>query len=306
MKDPMNEYRGMRVSVADGRAEVSRVTREAEVKVSVGRGERREPSLATGLAFFDHMLEMIAWHGGLNLDVTFAKKTYALRHVVTEDTGWRSLGVNALLRVRWPPAPRSRRRRWRGRGARILRALVRAARALIDMKSPGSQLEWVETCSGRTGRVRGCPGRTLHDRLKVSEGKDPHRRGRRQPARSRCVAPVLGRPVPGGLTAGVKDSIDDGRPRGTERSRRRRGPGAKGGWTDARFGRTARHGGSSGIEGGRAPPRRGAAVMPQATTLRGRQAIAECRRRRGGVAARSSGCSRRGTRRRSMDALGDR
>ena len=47
MKDPMNEYRGMRVTVADGRAEVARVTREAEVKVSVARGERREPALAT-------------------------------------------------------------------------------------------------------------------------------------------------------------------------------------------------------------------------------------------------------------------
>ena len=217
MKDPMNEYRGMRVSVADGRAEVSRVTREAEVKVSVGRGERREPSLAMGLAFFDHMLEMIAWHGGLNLDVTFAKKTYALRHVVTEDIGLAlGLGVNALLREAMAAGVEGAASASMAMDEALAScALSFEGRSMnfIDRESPGSQLEWVEDMLGAdmVAFYEGfAQGARCTLRLKLSEGKDPHHSWE---AAARAFAVALRgcfEPMPfrAGLTAGVKGTLD--------------------------------------------------------------------------------------------------
>lgn len=217
MKDPMNEYRGMRVSVADGRAEVSRVTREAEVKVSVGRGERREPSLATGLAFFDHMLEMIAWHGGLNLDVTFAKKTYALRHVVTEDIGLAlGLGANALLREAMVEGVEGTATASMAMDEALAScALSFEGRSMhfIDRDSPGSQLEWVEDMLGAdmVAFYEGfAQGARCTLRLKLSEGKDPHHSWE---AAARAFAVALRgcfEPMPfrAGLTAGVKGTLD--------------------------------------------------------------------------------------------------
>jgi len=217
MKDPMNEYRGMRVSVADGRAEVSRVTREAEVKVSVGRGERREPSLATGLAFFDHMLEMIAWHGGLNLDVTFAKKTYALRHVVTEDIGLAlGLGVNALLREAMAAGVEGAASASMAMDEALAScALSFEGRSMnfIDRESPGSQLEWVEDMLGAdmVAFYEGfAQGARCTLRLKLSEGKDPHHSWEAAArafavALRGCFVPM---PFRAGLTAGVKGTLD--------------------------------------------------------------------------------------------------
>jgi imidazoleglycerol-phosphate dehydratase len=204
MKDPMNEYRGMRVSVAEGRAEVSRVTREAEVKVSVGRGERREPSLATGLAFFDHMLEMIAWHGGLNLDVTFEKKTYALRHVVTEDIGLAlGLGINALLREAMAAGVEGSASASMAMDEALAScALSFEGRSMhfVDRESPGSQLEWVEDMLGAdmVAFYEGfAQGARCTLRLKVSEGRRrPERsRSRSAAASSRCRSGRGSRPA---------------------------------------------------------------------------------------------------------------
>ena len=217
MKDPMNEYRGMRVSVKDGAAEVARVTREAEVRVVVSRGARKEPSLATGLAFFDHMLEMIAWHGGLNLDVTFAKKTYALRHVVTEDIGMAlGLGINSLLRESMAAGVEgSASASMAMDEAFATAALSFEGRSMhfIDREAPGSQLEWVEDMLGADmvafyeGFAQGARC-TLH--LRVSAGRDPHHAWE---AAARAFAVALRRcfdPMPfrAGLTAGVKGTLD--------------------------------------------------------------------------------------------------
>ena len=98
LADVSNVFTTIDVAAEDALAELRRVTREAEVTVRVWRGTRQEPQLASGIAFFDHMLEMIAWHAALNLEVEFARKTFALRHVVTpgscsisvasSSTGW--------------------------------------------------------------------------------------------------------------------------------------------------------------------------------------------------------------------------
>lgn len=75
------------VRLEDHLYEVRRETREALVSVSLDLGKRREPSLRTSLAFFDHMLQMLCWYGGLTLDVTFEVRTQRLTHVICEDIG---------------------------------------------------------------------------------------------------------------------------------------------------------------------------------------------------------------------------
>jgi imidazoleglycerol-phosphate dehydratase len=74
---------------------VRRETREARAEVTLELGERREPQLATSLAFLDHMLEMLCWYGSITLDVSFEVKTFRLTHVVCEDLG---LALGAAVR----------------------------------------------------------------------------------------------------------------------------------------------------------------------------------------------------------------
>jgi imidazoleglycerol-phosphate dehydratase len=64
-----------------------RESREARVEVALDFGSRREPRLATTLAFFDHMLEMLGWYADLVVDATYEPKTFRLTHVVIEDVG---------------------------------------------------------------------------------------------------------------------------------------------------------------------------------------------------------------------------
>jgi imidazoleglycerol-phosphate dehydratase len=68
-------------------AEISRTTGETDIRVSLaldgsGRGER-----ATGVGFFDHMLDAIARHGGLDLDVEARGDLETGSHHTVEDVG---------------------------------------------------------------------------------------------------------------------------------------------------------------------------------------------------------------------------
>jgi imidazoleglycerol-phosphate dehydratase len=87
------------VRLGDEAYHVRRETREAAVEVGLQFGDRREPRLATTLAFFDHMLEMLCWYAGVTLDVDFQVKTVRLTHVVCEDIGL-TLGAAVRQAVR--------------------------------------------------------------------------------------------------------------------------------------------------------------------------------------------------------------
>ena len=68
-------------------AEIARATAETDVRLSValdgaGRGERR-----TGVGFFDHMLDLLARHGRLDLDVQGTGDLQTGAHHTAEDTG---------------------------------------------------------------------------------------------------------------------------------------------------------------------------------------------------------------------------
>ncbi|HEY8581374.1 MAG TPA: imidazoleglycerol-phosphate dehydratase HisB [Capillimicrobium sp.] len=68
-------------------AEIARATGETDVRLSValdgtGAGTRR-----TGVGFFDHMLDLLARHGRLDLDVEVAGDLQTGAHHTVEDTG---------------------------------------------------------------------------------------------------------------------------------------------------------------------------------------------------------------------------
>jgi imidazoleglycerol-phosphate dehydratase len=68
-------------------AEIERTTRETEVRLSLeldgtGAGQRR-----TGVGFLDHMLDLVARHGRLDLSVAVAGDLETGAHHTVEDTG---------------------------------------------------------------------------------------------------------------------------------------------------------------------------------------------------------------------------
>jgi imidazoleglycerol-phosphate dehydratase len=67
--------------------EVVRKTRETELRVRVDLDGRGEASVRTGIGFFDHMLEALARHGLIDLDVHGSGDLHVDGHHTVEDTG---------------------------------------------------------------------------------------------------------------------------------------------------------------------------------------------------------------------------
>jgi imidazoleglycerol-phosphate dehydratase len=76
------------------RGQVARRTKETSVEVDL-RLEPGDPSVATGLPFFDHMLEQIGRHGGLTLAVRAKGDLEVDAHHTVEDVG---IGIGEALR----------------------------------------------------------------------------------------------------------------------------------------------------------------------------------------------------------------
>ncbi len=66
---------------------LSRRTNEGACRITLQAGKRRRFRIDTGLEFFNHMLETIAWRACINTDAEFRCTNYRLTHVITEDTG---------------------------------------------------------------------------------------------------------------------------------------------------------------------------------------------------------------------------
>ncbi len=69
------------------RSEVERNTKETRIRVVVDLEDAGEPSISTGIPFFDHMLTAMAFHGGIGLEVAAGGDLEVDPHHVVEDTG---------------------------------------------------------------------------------------------------------------------------------------------------------------------------------------------------------------------------
>ena len=68
-------------------AEVTRNTRETQIRVRVDLDGGGKAALATGIGFFDHMLEQLARHGLIDLEVAAQGDLHIDGHHTVEDVG---------------------------------------------------------------------------------------------------------------------------------------------------------------------------------------------------------------------------
>ncbi len=69
------------------KATVERNTKETRISVSVDLDGTGEIELSTGIAFFEHMLDQVARHGGLDLDIRASGDLAIDDHHTVEDVG---------------------------------------------------------------------------------------------------------------------------------------------------------------------------------------------------------------------------
>jgi len=72
---------------ADRTAEVTRNTAETRISVGINLDGTGKASLATGIGFFDHMLDQIARHGLIDLDIRCEGDLHIDGHHTVEDVG---------------------------------------------------------------------------------------------------------------------------------------------------------------------------------------------------------------------------
>ncbi len=68
-------------------AEVVRETKETKIKIQIDLDNSTAPTIKTGIGFFDHMLEQIAKHAGITLNVICDGDLQIDEHHSIEDTG---------------------------------------------------------------------------------------------------------------------------------------------------------------------------------------------------------------------------
>jgi imidazoleglycerol-phosphate dehydratase len=68
-------------------AEVTRNTKETQIRVRVNLDGSGQAALASGIGFFDHMLDQIARHGLIDLEIAATGDLHIDGHHTVEDVG---------------------------------------------------------------------------------------------------------------------------------------------------------------------------------------------------------------------------
>jgi imidazoleglycerol-phosphate dehydratase len=68
-------------------ATVKRVTKETQITLRLNLDGRGKAAIATGIPFFDHMLDLVARHGGFDLELKAKGDLHVDQHHTVEDVG---------------------------------------------------------------------------------------------------------------------------------------------------------------------------------------------------------------------------
>ncbi len=68
-------------------AEIERITNETQIKVRVDLDGKGASQIETGVGFFEHMLDQIARHGSIDLDIKASGDLHIDAHHTVEDVG---------------------------------------------------------------------------------------------------------------------------------------------------------------------------------------------------------------------------
>lgn len=75
------------IEESSSKVSLERLTRESKIAATIEDSPRRDFQISTGIDFFNHMLETIAWRACLNIDASYENTQYRLTHVIAEDVG---------------------------------------------------------------------------------------------------------------------------------------------------------------------------------------------------------------------------
>lgn len=68
-------------------ASITRATKETDIRLSVNLDGTGRGTIATGVGFFDHMLDLLARHSRIDMDITAKGDTHIDFHHTVEDVG---------------------------------------------------------------------------------------------------------------------------------------------------------------------------------------------------------------------------